>query len=196
MRAVVVAASPVRRQTARLVSAVLAANLLAAPVWANGEGTEADGAPDAVPAVWTPQQLRFKLNRSRGYTCNEFRNKVKGLLLALGARKDLQVEACVDLVFPGPSHDPHVAITMQVLKIAAEPQTDQNGVRAHWKSIDLIAHHGPLDPDECSLAKGIVDSLLPLFSTRNVEYSSPSCELMWIPPDVHLRLEVLVADQS
>jgi len=183
------------RQSARLVSAVLAAILLVAPVWVNGEGTEADGAPDTVPAVWTPQQLRLKLIDSRGYTCNEFRIKVKQLLLALGARKDLQVEACVDRVFPGPSEDPQVAITMQVLKIAAGSPTDQNGVRAHWKGIDLVDHHGPLGPDECLLAKLIVDSLLPLFSTRNVEYSSPSCERI-VNVRMHLRLEVLVPGQS
>ena len=200
MRAVVLVRSAVPRETARLVGAVLAAVLLVAPSWANPKGTEAGVALDAMPAVWTPQQLRFKLNDSRAeYTCNDFRNKVRRLLLALGAGKDLQVDAspCVSLVgIRGPSPDPQVEITMQVLTGPAEPPTDPNGIRAHWKSIDLTDHDGPLSPFECSLAKRIVDTLLPLFSTRNVEYNSPSCDRVVNPPHVHLRLEVLVTDQK
>jgi hypothetical protein len=174
MRAVVLATPEVHSEGARPVSAVLAAILLVAPVWANAGGTEPDGAPAAVPAVW---------------------NKVKRTLLALGARKDLKVEAWSCPIGQIP-WEPQVAIRMQVLKVPAKPPTDPNGIRAHWKSIDMTDHYGPLSPDECALAKRIVDSLLPSFSTRNVEYNSPSCDRTVNPPDVHLRLEVLVTDQS
>ena len=67
--------------------------LLATPLWANAEGTEAGTASDAVSAMWTPQELQFKVDENANqYTCQQFRDTVKALLLALGARKDLHVD--------------------------------------------------------------------------------------------------------
>ena len=211
MRSVVLLASALPRGTVRLVRAVVAAVVLVAPVLANAEATEAGAAPDAVSAVWTPQELRFKLDDSRTeYTCEKLRDRVKRTLLALGARKDLKVDTWPCMNTPlsffggrnmgtmrmpdGPSVDPQVAVRMQVLKVSAEPRPDPDGIPAHWKSVDLMDKDGPLGTSDCTLAKRIAESLLPLFSTRNVDYSSPTCDRVGNPPDVHLRLEVPVAD--
>jgi len=214
MRAVVLLASAVPRGTAKLVSAVAALVPLVTPLWANAESTEAGTAPDTVSAVWTPQELRFKLEDSPAqYTCKEFRDTVKVLLLALGARRDLQVEPTpctntrVDFgktpgrfgvpmgVKDGPADVPQVSTRMQVLKVLDEPRPDPGGIPAHWKSIDLAGKHKPLGSDECALAKQVVEVLLPLFSTRNVEYNSTRCDHILGGPVVRLRLEVLVTDQ-
>jgi hypothetical protein len=213
MRAVVLLASGVPRGNARLVSAVAVAALLATPPWANAEGTEAGTASDLVSAVWTPQELQFKLDETPNqYTCQEFRDTLKVLLLALGARKDLHVEPtpCTNTridygktpgifgvpmgIKDGPAAVPQVSIRMQVLKVLLdEVRPDAGGIPAHWKSIDLVGRHEPLGSDECALAKQVVEVLLPLFSTRKVEYSSTRCDRA---PVVQLHLEVLVADQK
>jgi hypothetical protein len=208
MRTVVLLASALPRETVRLVSAVVVTVLLVPPGWANSEGTEAGAALAAVSAVWTSQELRFKLDDSRAqYTCEKFRDKVRKLLLALGARKDLQVEArpCMNEpigfggpmgIKDGPSFAPQVSIRMQVLKVPGEPRPAPDGIPAHWKSIDLMDEYGPLNSGDCALAKRIVESLLPLFTTRNVDYyRSPRCDRPGNPTGARLRLEVLVADQ-
>jgi hypothetical protein len=214
MRAVVLLKSVVPRGRASPVSALMAAVLLATPLWADAEGTETSIAPDAVSAVWTLQELRFKLEDSPAqYTCKEFRDTVKVLLVALGARKDLQVEPAqctntrVDfgktpgiLGVPmgakdGSSDAPQVSIRMQVLKLLAEPQPILDGLPAHWKSIDLVGKHGPLYTSDCTLTKQVAEVILPLFSSRNVEYNSSHCDHIIGKPVVHLHLEVLVTDQ-
>jgi hypothetical protein len=215
MRAVVLLKSVVLRGGARRVSALLAAVLLATPLWADAEGAETSIAPDAASAVWTLQQLRFKLDDSPAqYTCKEFRDRVNVLLLALGARKDLQVEptACTNTrvdfgntpgilgvpmgVKDGPSDAPQVSIRMQILKVLGEPQPNVDGLPAHWKSIDLVGKHGPLYASDCALTKQVAEVILPLFSTRNVEYNSTRCDRIIGGPVVHLHLEVLVTDHG
>jgi hypothetical protein len=203
----------------RVVVLVASAILLATPLWANAEGTEAATTPDAVSAAWTPQELQFKLEHSMvqvsmaQYTCKEFRDTVVGLLLALGARKDLQVEPtpCANTqinfgktpgiygvpigIKDGPSVAPQVSIRMQVLRVPVEPPPVSDRIPAHWKSIDLVGRYPePLGSHECALAKQVVELILPLFSTRNVEYSSTGCDHN-NNPTVHLHLEVLVTDQ-
>jgi hypothetical protein len=213
MGVVVLLASAVPRGGPRLLSAVAIALILAMPLLAKAEGTEASTAPEAVSAVWTPQELQFKLEDSTAqHTCGEFRNTVKVLLLALGARKDLHVEPtpCTNTridygktpgiygvpmgIKDGPSLAPQVSIRMQVLKVLDGLRPDPVGIPAHWKSIDLVGRREPLGY-ECALTKQVVEVILPLFSTRNVEYTSPPCDRDAGQPVLRLHLEVLVTDQ-
>jgi hypothetical protein len=197
----------------RVVVLVASAILLSTPLWANAEGAEAGATPDAVSAVWTPQELQFKLEHSMvqvsmaQYTCKQFRDTIMKVLLALGARKGFQVDTkpCTNTQYnfgglmgikDGPSLEPQVAIKMQVLRVPVEPVPVPDGIPAHWKGIDLVGRHydEPLGSDECALAKRVVELILPLFTTRNVEYSSTRCNRN-NNPIVHLHLEVLVTDQ-
>ena len=60
---------------------------LSAPSWA---ATEAGGGP--VKAVWKEQKLEFAyMGRTARYSCQGLRDKMRSLLLDLGARRDLQV---------------------------------------------------------------------------------------------------------
>jgi hypothetical protein len=60
--------------------------LLASPLWAN----TVTGSPLA--AVWKEQRLEFSyLGRTARYSCQGLRDKMRSLLLDLGARRDLQV---------------------------------------------------------------------------------------------------------
>lgn len=178
--------------------------------WANAEGAEPAATPDTVAAVWLPQDLLFKFDSpTPRYTCEMFRDKVKSLLRVLGARSDLQVEsvACVNSIarpsavgvrvqdFDGPSAAPQVAIKMRVLKVPVQPVAVAESTPAHWRSIDLVGRTRPLQTADCTLAKQVTETLIPLFTTRNVDYSSTRCDApRWVT--VRLRLDVLVTEQK
>ena len=70
------------------------------------------GGGDPVPAVWKEQHLSFTYTgRTSRYSCDGLREKVRALLLDLGARRDLQIAAIgceptaslVPLAYSGPS---------------------------------------------------------------------------------------------
>src|SRR5580704_3754722 len=75
--------------------------------WAADAGT---GNP--IPAVWKEQHLSFTyMGRTSRYSCDGLRDKVRALLLDLGARRDLKITAIgceptarlVPLAYSGPS---------------------------------------------------------------------------------------------
>ena len=69
--------------------------IFAASVWS----ADADGDADAdagkpVAAVWREQHLRFfYMGRTSRYSCDGLRDKVRAMLLDLGARRDLTITA-------------------------------------------------------------------------------------------------------
>lgn len=63
--------------------------MFAAPVW-----PAAAGAGNPIAAVWKEQQLRFfYTGRTSRYSCDGLRDKVRAMLLDLGARRDLRITA-------------------------------------------------------------------------------------------------------
>ena len=63
--------------------------MCAAWAWAADAGTG-----NRTPAVWKEQRLNFTyMGRTSRYTCDGLRDKVRAMLLDLGARRDLQVTA-------------------------------------------------------------------------------------------------------
>ena len=77
----------------RNVWVVAGAGLLCAlPLWAGGAAAGADNG--ALSAVWKEQRLDFfYMGRTSRYSCEGLRDKMRALLLELGARRDLQVSA-------------------------------------------------------------------------------------------------------
>jgi hypothetical protein len=70
-------------------------------------------------------------------------------------------------------------------------------VAAHWKPVRVQLNADPLaEAGECELVEQIKQKLLPLFSTRDVEFK-PNCVPHQLSPGgTRLHAEVLVADQS
>src|SRR6266699_5840765 len=98
----------------RMVAAGAVAVLLTVTGWAAaGEG----GAPAAGgEAVWTPRELLFIYQGfTARYSCDGLRDKVRSILLELGAREDLKVTEtpCSELGRPDPF--PGVRIKINVL---------------------------------------------------------------------------------
>jgi hypothetical protein len=177
------------------VALVILAGVCVPVAWA---GVAAD-TEDAQLAAWTPTELRFVYQGfTTRYSCDGLRDKVRSALLALGARKDLSVyEAGCSAPSGRPDRFPGVTIKMQILKplAANAPQPAAEAVSAHWKTVDLRLDREALaDSGNCELLEQIKQSILPLFSTRNVEYSSNCVPHQLSAGGTRLRAQVLMSD--
>jgi hypothetical protein len=166
-------------------------------------GTTAAGAPadsgNVQLATWTPKEQRFIYQGfTTRYSCDGLREKVRRALLALGARKDLTVnETSCSTSRGGPDPFPGVAIRMQVLTplAASAPVPDAGTVAAHWKTVDLRLDRDALAASgDCELIEQIKQSILPLFTTRNLEYNSNCVPHQLSAGGTRLRAEILVPD--
>jgi hypothetical protein len=84
---------------------------------------------------------------------------------------------------------------MQVLTPASS--TDPQPLQAHWKLVDLTASRDPLDvAGDCELIEQIKEQILPLFTTRNVQYQSTCIPNQLQVGSTQLKAEVLVADEQ
>lgn len=183
--------------------AVVLTFLLCGAAWAAPpHSTQPQGAPpDEGYAVWTPKELRFVYQGfTSRYSCDGLRDKVKSVLLKLGARKDLQVTPtpCSESLGT-PTTFPGVTIKMHVLESANGKEYDATSppVLAHWKLVDLTHYRDPVDAaGDCELIEQIKTRILPLFTTRNVEYSSTCIPNQLTVGGTRLKAEVLVASEQ
>src|SRR6266853_4336507 len=131
----------VHRQVAGLAAV---AALTCASAWANPQ-SEASAGPGRESAVWTPKELNFLYQGfTTKYSCDGLQDKMKRVLITLGARPDIQVRGfgCTRLVGPDPFAG--VKIKMNVLQPAG--QQGGQAVPAHWQLVDLLAGPDNRDP--------------------------------------------------
>src|SRR6202165_980949 len=103
----------------RVVAAGAVAVLLTATGWAAADEAGA-AATHGESAVWTPKELTFAYQGfTTKYSCDGLRDKVRSILLKLGAREDLQVNASPCSSLGGPDPFPGVRIKMNVLQTPA-----------------------------------------------------------------------------
>lgn len=153
------------------------------------------------PAVWAPKQLRFVYSGfTTKYSCDGLRDKMRRVLLNLGAReKDLVVteSGCPDL--GRPTTFPTVDIRMNVLKPAPAPPPGANAppaVPARWQLVDLTKYRDPLDAaGDCELIEQLQQKVVPLFTTRNVQYRS-NCVPNQLQLGTVLKVEVLMPEKT
>jgi len=176
--------------------AVLAACLAVA---AAGLGSAARADDAAVQAVWAPKQLRFTyLGFTSKYSCDGLGDRVRRTLLTLGARADLKTTptGCTE-GFGRVSPFPGVAATLNVLQPLGDkpPPAGTQTVSAHWKRVDLAPPGDPVRAaGDCELTEQIKESILPLFTARNVEYSSTCLPNQLQVGGTRLKADVLIAD--
>jgi hypothetical protein len=181
------------------VLAAFAALSPTTPVRAQAEAPPpASGTSTQLAAQWVPKEARFTYQGfTSRYSCDGLRDKVREALLKLGARPDLTVRA-TGCSSPAGAPDPFpgVTIKMQVLKPAdMNALTALQTVPAHWKSIDLKLNRDALsEAGDCELIEQIKHSLLPLFTTRNVDFSSTCVPHQLSPGGTRLSAEILVSD--
>ena len=173
--------------------AALAAALVVSctAAWASRAGTPAV----SESAVWVPKALTFTYRGfTTKYTCDALRTKMKAYLLELGARPDLEIRTwgCTQPV--APDVFPGVSVEMNVLQPAPAGAAQ---VSATWKRVDLLVNRNPLDAAaDCELISQIRLNVLPLFTTRNVDYEATCSRGQMHPGATRLTADVLVTDAS
>ena len=146
-------------------------------------------------AVWTPKELTFVYQgHTTNYSCQALQEKMREILLQLGARPDLQVwpYGCTQTTAPDPFAG--VRVKMSVLQPAAADT--RVPVAARWKEVDLVANrHDPQEAEfECELYDQVGKKVLPLFTTRNLQRVSTCQYKAMIPGSTRLKVEVLVSE--
>jgi hypothetical protein len=155
---------------------------------------DAPAAADHELAVWVPLQLIFRYTPlTTTYSCSGLEQRVKALLIKLGARADLEARGygCTQLTGPDPLAG--VRIKMNVL----EPAGAHPGLAAHWRRVNLLEDRDLLSAAaDCELIEQIAQKIVPLFTVRNVDYHAACPPQSPSPESVRLQADVLVADQS
>jgi hypothetical protein len=158
----------------------------------------ADTAPTAW-AVWTPKELRFVyMGFTSHYSCDGLRDKMRAILLQLGARPDLTVREVPCSGFAGrPTEFPGVTVSMNVPAPWDASKTNANAtpIPAHWKSVEISTDRDPLrEAGDCELIEQVKAHVLPLFNTRQVDYRSTCVPNQLQVGGTQLKAEVLIAD--
>ncbi len=163
-------------------------------------GSGAVHADDAgVQAVWTPKKLQFTfMGFTAHYSCDGLSDKMKRVLLDLGARPDLKLTptGCSG-GFGRPSRFPGVSGTVQVLEPLGDkdPGPDTQVIPAHWKKVVVAPRGEPLNAaGDCELTEQIKQLVLPMFATRNIDYRSTCIPNQLQLGGTQLSSDVLVAD--
>jgi len=150
--------------------------IFARPLWAAGEGM---GNP--LPAVWKEQRVDFSyMGRTARYSCEGLRDKMRSLLLDLGASRDLQVSvlACNESESE-PLRRGYLGPRLSIVfsspvppDAAAQPlhAGDLSPVEAHYESFtltsDAFRNYGVGD---CELVEEFARQILPKLATRDVK---------------------------
>jgi hypothetical protein len=179
------------------------ATLAGVPAWGADQGAQSGDAAAApmVAAVWTPKEVQFTyMGFTTTYTCDGLRDTIREMLLQLGARKDdLKVYEQPCSGNPSrPNPFPGVRIKMSVLTPApAAPAGDTQTVQAQWKSIKLPYRETGLNAaGQCELLEQFNRTILPLFTTRNVDLQANCVPHQLEPLGTKLQAEVLITDQK
>ena len=160
-------------------------------------------APQSQPAKWVSRDVNFTYQGfTSQYSCEGLRGNVETILRAFGARKkDMQVQItpCAAIGTSEISFSPGVRGTISVLVPATAEEVsrgDPDVVQAHWKRVDLMQNRR-LDNEhggQCELLEQSKRGLLPLFTTRNLNYTSNCIPHETFIGGMTFKVEVLQAD--
>jgi hypothetical protein len=172
------------------LSAVVAAACL-------GVSAQASADDATVQAVWTAKPLHFTfMGFTAKYSCDGLADRMRGILLLLGARPDLKLTpvGCSG-GFGRPTQFPGVSGTVNVLEPVGEkgPAPDQKPLAAHWQQVVVAPRGEPLHAaGDCELSEQVKTSILPLFATRNIAYNSTCIPHQLTVGGTQLAADVLV----
>jgi hypothetical protein len=182
----------------KLARLAAVAAVFSLPAWAAGAESAAPPA-DAEPAVWTPKELTFVYQGfTSHYSCDGLREKMRQVLLTLGAREDLEVwpYGCTSPA-GRPDPFPGVRIKMSVLNPVSGAPAAAATVPAQWKKVDVRLNRDPVnEAGDCELLEQVKQKILPQFTTRHVDFSSNCVPHQLSTGGNWLRAEVLTAPQK
>jgi len=188
---------------ARLIVPAVVACVLGLPAWAAENAPAPASAGEPQSAVWTDKELTFVYQGfTTRYSCDGLRDKVRSVLLDLGAqKKDLNVmEMGCSSPTGRPDPFPGVRVKMRVLQPADSPEAakaaDPTPVAAHWKPVDLkLRDSFTTDSGECELVEQIRQKIVPAFAARNVDLRTTCIPHQATVARPILKMEVLVPDE-
>jgi hypothetical protein len=147
-------------------------------------------------AVWVQKEVNFRyVGFTTKYSCDGLQDRIRGILLRLGARNDLKMTGYGCMGVNSTETTPGVRIVMHVLQppSAAPGQT----VAAHWKTVDLLADRDLFDAArDCELISQLDRDVLPLFAVRHVDYRAACSARTPLVGGTRLKADVLVADAA
>ena len=178
---------------AALISLLTCGSMTAASQ--SGAPELAPRAAGLMPAEWAPKVLKlvYKHGFTTHYSCEGLRDKMKDILTRLGA-VDIRIQSTGCINVAGPDVFPGVYVRMNVLQPTHEWALGHT-VPAHWNRVDLLAGRDPVDAaGDCELIGQIKQEVLPLFVTRNVDYSATCQKQSVLPGATRLTADVLVPE--
>jgi hypothetical protein len=160
----------------------------------------ADEAPSAAATdrgVWQKHEYSFAfMGFTSTYSCDGLADKLKVLLIAAGARHDAKSQpgACAS-GFGRPDKFARADLTFYTLAPAgSDAPADTKRVDAVWRPV-TFADRSPreLGPGDCELIEQFRNSVLPKFTTRNVENKMTCIPHQESGSVISLRFESLAA---
>lgn len=160
----------------------------------------ADSIDGGQSAVWVQKEFKLTYHGfTTKYSCDGLLDKMRSIVLEFGARKsDLKVSSWGCLARTGvPEVFPGVVVKMSVL--APTDDAAAGGappIPSHWKAVTLKLDSSSLsEAGECELVEQVKQQVLPLFTTRNVDFRTNCVPHQLTPGGTQLKAEVLAADQ-
>jgi hypothetical protein len=130
-----------------------------------------DSAASQEPGVWQKHQYSFAfMGFTTTYSCDGLADKLKRLLLAAGARKDVKSQpgACAS-PFGRPDKFARADLTFYTLAPGTEQAADAQAVAGTWRSVTFAARSPrELATGDCELVEQFKTNVLPMFTIRNL----------------------------
>jgi hypothetical protein len=160
----------------------------------------ADSTDGGQSAVWAQKEFQFVYQGvTTKYSCDGLRDKMRSILLEFGARKkDLKISDWGCAGRSGvPDPFPGVAVKMSVLVPAdGAGASGERALPSHWQAVKLKLDSSSLsEAGECELVEQVKQKVLPLFTTRNVDFRTDCVPHQLTPGGTELTAEVLAPDQ-
>jgi hypothetical protein len=179
-----------------LLGFTLVGVLLLAPAQAQPGGASQSAAPggELQAAHWVKKNLKFTyLGFTAHYSCDGLRDQMIKVLTQLGARSDMKVrELGCTAQLGRPEPFPGVDATFWVLEPVGGAAAGTQTVPAHWEPMKLDFGQGTLDQaGQCELIEQVKHHVLPLFTTRNVDFSNTCVPYQLTPGGTRLEAEIL-----
>ena len=146
-------------------------------VRASAAAPEALATPgNPMPAVWKEQHIDFLyMGRTAQYSCDGLRDKVRAMLIDLGARRDVKIEAVGCQADGVPTSAPRLGLVFSAPALpdaAAKPQRvgDLAATDARFEAFTLASDaFRNMGIGDCELVEEFARQILPKLVTRNVK---------------------------
>ncbi len=152
-------------------------------------------AAEWVAGAWQHHQVTFGyVGFTSLYTCDGLGNRVRQILLQMGARKDAKVTArgC-----PGPFNTPSPTAWVDADFYTLAPVAGAGGsdtVRTHWAQVEVTPHRPNFMGDgDCELVQGMKDLITKNFTLRDLEYRTSCAPHYFILDGFAIKGQVLRA---